>query len=25
MELFAQAFGCKKGEAMVREKQCKIW
>jgi len=25
MELFAKAFGCKKGEAMVREKQCKIW
>jgi len=25
MELFAKAFGCKKGDAMVREKQCKIW
>ena len=25
MELFAKAFGCKKGETMVREKQCKIW
>jgi putative endopeptidase len=25
MELFARAFGCKKGDAMVREKACKIW
>ncbi|HEU0368567.1 MAG TPA: M13 family metallopeptidase, partial [Candidatus Acidoferrum sp.] len=25
MELFAKAFGCKKGEAMVRENVCKIW
>jgi putative endopeptidase len=25
MELFAKAFSCKKGEVMVREKQCKIW
>jgi len=25
MELFAQAFGCKKGDAMVRENVCKIW
>ena len=25
MELFAKAFGCKKGDAMVREKVCKIW
>jgi putative endopeptidase len=25
MELFAKAFGCKKGNAMVREKACKIW
>ena len=25
MEAFAQAFGCKKGEAMVREQACKIW
>jgi putative endopeptidase len=25
MELFARAFGCKKGDAMVREKSCKIW
>jgi putative endopeptidase len=25
MELFAKAFGCKKGDAMVREKACKIW
>ena len=25
MELFRRAFGCKKGDAMVREKQCKIW
>jgi len=25
MEIFAKAFGCKKGDAMVREKACKIW
>ena len=25
MELFAKAFGCKKGELMVRENACKIW
>jgi endothelin-converting enzyme/putative endopeptidase len=25
MELFAKAFGCKKGDTMVREKACKIW
>ena len=25
MELFAKAFGCKKGDTMVREKECKIW
>jgi putative endopeptidase len=25
LELFAKAFGCKKGDAMVREKSCKIW
>jgi predicted metalloendopeptidase len=25
MEAFAKAFGCKKGEAMVRENSCKIW
>jgi putative endopeptidase len=25
MAEFAQAFGCKKGDAMVREKVCKIW
>ena len=25
MEAFAKAFGCKKGEAMVRENACKIW
>jgi putative endopeptidase len=25
MAAFAQAFGCKKGEAMVREQACKIW
>ena len=25
MELFAKAFGCKKGDSMVREKACKIW
>ena len=25
MELFAKAFGCKKGEKMVRENACKIW
>jgi putative endopeptidase len=25
MEIFAKAFGCKKGDAMVREKVCKIW
>ena len=25
IELFAKAFGCKKGEAMVRAKTCKIW
>ena len=24
-ELFARAFGCKKGDAMVRENACKIW
>jgi len=23
--IFAQAFGCKKGDAMVREQACKIW
>jgi len=22
---FARAFGCHKGDAMVREKACKIW
>ena len=25
MAQFAQAFGCKKGDAMVREQACKIW
>jgi putative endopeptidase len=25
MAEFAQAFGCKKGDAMVREQACKIW
>ncbi len=25
MEAFARAFGCKKGEPMVRENPCKIW
>jgi putative endopeptidase len=25
MAVFAQAFGCKKGDAMVREQACKIW
>jgi putative endopeptidase len=25
MEIFAKAFGCKKGDAMVRENLCKIW
>jgi putative endopeptidase len=25
MEAFARAFGCKKGDAMVREQACKIW
>jgi len=25
MELFAKAFGCKKGDPMVRENACKIW
>jgi putative endopeptidase len=25
MEVFAKAFGCKKGDAMVREQACKIW
>ena len=25
MSAFAQAFGCKKGDAMVREQACKIW
>ncbi|HKF24992.1 MAG TPA: M13 family metallopeptidase [Candidatus Acidoferrum sp.] len=25
MELFAKAFGCKKGDPMVRETVCKIW
>ena len=25
MAEFAQAFACKKGDAMVREKVCKIW
>jgi putative endopeptidase len=25
LEVFAKAFGCKKGDAMVREKSCKIW
>ena len=25
MEAFAKAFGCKKGDAMVRENFCKIW
>jgi predicted metalloendopeptidase len=25
MEAFAKAFGCKKGDAMVREQPCKIW
>ena len=25
MEAFAKAFGCKKGDPMVREDFCKIW
>jgi hypothetical protein len=25
MEAFAKAFGCKKGDPMVREQSCKIW
>ncbi len=25
MDAFAKAFGCKKGDAMVREQACKIW
>ena len=25
MEAFAKAFGCKRGDAMVREESCKIW
>jgi putative endopeptidase len=25
LEVFAKAFGCKKGDSMVREKSCKIW
>ena len=25
MDLFAKAFGCKKGDSMVRETVCKIW
>jgi putative endopeptidase len=25
MEVFAKAFGCKKGEPMVRDQSCKIW
>lgn len=25
MEAFAKAFGCRKGDAMVREQSCKIW
>jgi putative endopeptidase len=25
MEVFAKAFGCKKGDPMVREQSCKIW
>jgi predicted metalloendopeptidase len=25
LEVFAKAFGCKKGDAMVRENSCKIW
>jgi putative endopeptidase len=25
MEAFAQAFGCKRGDPMVREQSCKIW
>jgi putative endopeptidase len=25
MAEFAKAFGCKKGDAMIREQQCKIW
>jgi predicted metalloendopeptidase len=25
LEMFAKAFGCKKGDPMVREKSCKIW
>jgi predicted metalloendopeptidase len=25
MEAFARAFGCKKGDPMVRENACKIW
>jgi len=25
LAMFAQAFGCKKGDAMVREQACKVW
>ena len=25
LAIFAQAFGCKKGDAIVREQACKIW
>jgi putative endopeptidase len=25
LEVFAKAFGCKKGDPMVREHSCKIW
>jgi putative endopeptidase len=25
LAIFAQAFGCKKGDAMIREQACKIW
>src|SRR5690348_10078561 len=25
MDAFAKAFGCKRGDAMIREKACKIW
>lgn len=25
MEAFAKAFGCKRGDAMIREKACRIW
>jgi predicted metalloendopeptidase len=25
MAIFAKAFGCKKGDAMVRDEACKIW